>query len=154
VSFCFLSVWPLCCEFEPRSWRDMLDTILCDKVCQWLAAVPWFSPGAAVSSSNKTERHDITEILLKVVLNTINQTSHHVVCPSIYGFWISFWYLQTLPKGYLLLIRSEGVLLFPINMHIHTCRAGIGRLYQMCNLGRKVYPLGRVWRYQKDIQKP
>ena len=22
------------CEFEPRSWRDVLDTTLCDKVCQ------------------------------------------------------------------------------------------------------------------------
>ena len=24
----------LSCEFEPRSWRDVLDTTLCDKVCQ------------------------------------------------------------------------------------------------------------------------
>jgi hypothetical protein len=30
-----------------------------------------FSP---VSSTNKTDRHDITEILLKVALNTIKQT--------------------------------------------------------------------------------
>jgi hypothetical protein len=22
------------CEFEPRSWRDILDITLCDKVCQ------------------------------------------------------------------------------------------------------------------------
>jgi len=34
----------------------------------------WFSPGTLVSSINKTDRHDITEILLKVVLNTINQS--------------------------------------------------------------------------------
>jgi hypothetical protein len=36
----------------------------------------WFSPGAPVSSTNKTDHHDITELLLKVVLNTItpNQT--------------------------------------------------------------------------------
>jgi hypothetical protein len=34
----------------------------------------WFSPGTPVSSTNKTDHHDITEILLKVVLNTINQT--------------------------------------------------------------------------------
>jgi hypothetical protein len=27
-----------------------------------------------VSSTNKTDRHDIAEILLKVALNTINQT--------------------------------------------------------------------------------
>jgi hypothetical protein len=30
----------------------------------------FFSPGTPVSSTNKTDRHDITEILLKVVLNT------------------------------------------------------------------------------------
>jgi hypothetical protein len=35
----------------------------------WLGR--WFSP---VSSINKTDRHDVAEILLKVVLNTINQT--------------------------------------------------------------------------------
>jgi hypothetical protein len=34
----------------------------------------WFSSGTPVSSTNKTERHDITQILLKVALNTINQT--------------------------------------------------------------------------------
>ena len=28
-------------------------------------------PGTPVSSTNETDRHDITEILLKVVLNTI-----------------------------------------------------------------------------------
>ena len=49
-------------------------TTLCDKVCQWLAKGHWFSPGPPVSSINKTDRHDITEILLKVVLNTIKQT--------------------------------------------------------------------------------
>ena len=32
----------------------------------------WFS---GVSSTNKTDRHDITEILLKVVLNSIKQTN-------------------------------------------------------------------------------
>jgi hypothetical protein len=33
----------------------------------------WFSPGIQVSFTNKTDRHDITEILLKVVLNTKTQ---------------------------------------------------------------------------------
>jgi hypothetical protein len=32
----------------------------------------WFSLGSPVSSTNKTNCHDITEILLKVALNTIN----------------------------------------------------------------------------------
>ena len=45
-------------------------TTLCDKVCQWLATGWWFSPGSLVSSTNKTDCHDITEILLKVTLNT------------------------------------------------------------------------------------
>ena len=35
----------------------------------------WFSPGTSESSTNKTDRHDITEILLKVALNTIKQTN-------------------------------------------------------------------------------
>jgi len=48
---------------------------LCDKVCQWLATDRWFSPGPPVSSTNKTNCHDIAEILLKVALNTIQQTN-------------------------------------------------------------------------------
>ena len=35
----------------------------------------WFSPGTPVSSTNKTDRHNITEILLKVALITIKQTN-------------------------------------------------------------------------------
>ena len=48
----------------------MLDTILCDQVYQLFATGQWFSPGTPVSSTNKTDRHDMTEILLKVALNT------------------------------------------------------------------------------------
>ena len=51
----------------PLRW-GVLDTTLCDKVCQWLAAGWWFF---LVSSTNKTDRYDITEILLKVALNLI-----------------------------------------------------------------------------------
>ena len=54
--------------------RCILDTTLCDKVCKWLAAGPWFYLCTPVSSTNKTDRHDITEILLKVALNTITTT--------------------------------------------------------------------------------
>ena len=60
------------CEFEPSSWRAILDTTLCYQVCQWLATGLWFSPGPPLSSTNKTDCHDKTEILLKVALNTIN----------------------------------------------------------------------------------
>jgi hypothetical protein len=53
---------------------EVLDTTLCDNVCQWLVTGQWFSPGSPVSSTNKTDCHDITEILLKVALNIINLT--------------------------------------------------------------------------------
>ena len=54
-------------------------TTLCDKVCQWFAAPRCFSLCPPVSSTNKTDRHDIIEILMKVALNTIKQT--------IYSTW-------------------------------------------------------------------
>jgi hypothetical protein len=41
------------------------------KLC---AAGWWFSPGTSVSSTNKTDCQNITEVLLKVVLNTITVT--------------------------------------------------------------------------------
>jgi hypothetical protein len=44
-----------------------------DKVDQLLAHGRWFSPGTPASSTTKTGRHDIAEILLKVALNTKNQ---------------------------------------------------------------------------------
>ena len=47
-------------------------TTLCDKVCHWLATGRWFS---RVSFTNKIDRHDIAEILLKVAVNTIKQAN-------------------------------------------------------------------------------
>ena len=41
-------------------------TTICDKVCQLLAPGRWFSPGPPASSTNITDRHDITEILLNI----------------------------------------------------------------------------------------
>jgi hypothetical protein len=43
------------------------------EIVQLLAHDRWFSPGTLASSTTKTGRHDIAEILLKVALNTINQ---------------------------------------------------------------------------------
>jgi hypothetical protein len=37
------------------------------------------SPGPPVSSNNKTDRHDVTEILLQVALNTIKQTNKQAI---------------------------------------------------------------------------
>ena len=46
----------------------------------------FFFWGTSVSSTNKTDRHDITEILLKVALSTINRPTR---------LWLPIWYLQT-----------------------------------------------------------
>ena len=59
--------------------RGVLNEALCDQVCQWLAACRWFSPSTLVSSTNKTDRHNITEILLKVALSGV---IHHNCNPT------------------------------------------------------------------------
>jgi hypothetical protein len=48
--------------------------VVSDKVYQLLAHDRWFSPGTLASSTTKTGRHDIAEILLNVALNTINKS--------------------------------------------------------------------------------
>ena len=67
-------------EFVSCLWHGVLDTTLCNKVCQWLAAGRWFSPDTPVSSTNKTDHQDITEILLKVALIIIS----HILSLSLY----------------------------------------------------------------------
>jgi hypothetical protein len=90
---------------NPTQVRCTGYTILWDKVCQWLVAGRWFSPGTLDSSTNShksnyhtittttafyyplanevakgysnatfRDKNDITEILLKVLLNTITLT--------------------------------------------------------------------------------
>ena len=54
--------------------QGLLVKTLCYKVCLLLAAGRCFSLGTLVSPTNKTDHHDIAEILLKVALNTIALT--------------------------------------------------------------------------------
>ena len=80
------SLSPTCRGFAPsfvnyKNGRTRL-TPTSDKVGRW------FSPGTPASSTIKTGRHDIAEILLKVVLNPIHNQ-------SIYGYYLPLWYLQT-----------------------------------------------------------
>ena len=56
---------------NPTHGEVLYDTTLCDKV---VSDFLWFSQDIPVSSINKTVCHDITEILLKVALNSINKT--------------------------------------------------------------------------------
>ena len=65
-----------------------------DKVYQLLVRGRWFSPGTPASSTTKTGRCDIAEILLKVALNTKHQNQsiclHALVlsCDVLYNFLI------------------------------------------------------------------
>jgi hypothetical protein len=51
-----------------------------------LAHGRWFSPGTPASSTTKTGRHDIAEILLKVALNTKNQSKINHINKTFYIF--------------------------------------------------------------------
>ena len=53
---------------------SVFDITLCDEVCQWLVDGRCFSTGTPVSFTNKTDRQDIIEILLKVALNLYTLT--------------------------------------------------------------------------------
>ena len=66
--------WPLVTTQE-HTILLVLGTTLYDKVCQWLAEGLWFYLGTLVSSTDKTDCHNVTEILLKVTLNTITLPS-------------------------------------------------------------------------------
>ena len=89
------------CEFESRSWREILSTALCDNLCQRLVTGWWFSLGTSVSSTNKTDFHDIAQILLKMALITIYPTMQYskkpfkAKTPTCYKG-----YTGTVPCGY------------------------------------------------------
>jgi hypothetical protein len=73
TTVCLISVYHhLTFEFESFPSQDVLDTTLCDKVCWWPATGRWYIfPVIPVSSSNNADRHDITDIVLKVAINII-----------------------------------------------------------------------------------
>ena len=55
---------------DALDWQSHVITFTSD-----LQQVGGFYPGPQVSSTNKTDSHDITEILLKVALNSNKQTN-------------------------------------------------------------------------------
>ena len=66
------------CKLESCSWPGVLDTTLCDKVllvtCGRLVIFTRYSG----FSTNKTDRHDIAEILLKLTLKPHNPNPNTV----------------------------------------------------------------------------
>ena len=69
-------------------WGGVLDTTLCDWVCQWFAAGLLFSTGTPVSSTNKTDRHifnwNIVESGIKDHNNNLNPTKMYLYTPTSY----------------------------------------------------------------------
>jgi len=68
---------PLMLWFESRSWWGVQHYVI--KFVSDLRQVDGFLRALQVSSTNKTDCHDITEILLKVTLNTIKQTNKQTI---------------------------------------------------------------------------
>jgi hypothetical protein len=54
-----------------------------DKIDQLLAHGLWFSPSTPASSTNKTGRHDIAEILLKVALKSKIKSIYNPLTTSV-----------------------------------------------------------------------
>ena len=65
-------------------------TTLCDKVCKWLATGRWSSQGTQVFSTNKTDCHDITKILLNSFINVhVAVTVRHSNTSILSSMWIT-----------------------------------------------------------------
>jgi hypothetical protein len=71
------------CKLQKRFTRLAATS---DKDYQLLAHGRWFSPGTPVSSTAKTGRHDIAEMLLKVALNTKVDIAGKFTCRFIISF--------------------------------------------------------------------
>ena len=94
------------CLSPPSLWVWTLFVVRCTRYnIMWSSLsmicnrTQWFSPGTLVSSTNKTDHHDITEILLKVALNTINQPNQPYLKTSS-AKPILFWFFAHLSKSH------------------------------------------------------
>ena len=67
------------CKLSTAKYEIHLTTIQCDKVYQLPVHGQWFSLGIPATSTNKTEVHFMTELLLKVWLNKYKLVICHVV---------------------------------------------------------------------------
>ena len=117
------------CEFESHSYKVYLIQHCVINLSVTNATGRWFSPRPPVSSTYKTELHDITEILLKVALNTIKQTYNK----KIYNCMPLSEYLPLCVLPHLLcVLRPSLVMHFLVSLPIS--------VVQLCNLKRKEFP--------------
>jgi hypothetical protein len=65
----------------------------------------WFSPGTPASSTAKTGRHDTAEIVLKVALNTINQSVNHLIKLKLRIYHT----VETVPKSNIKVVKRGNI---------------------------------------------
>ena len=87
----------LSCEFKSRLWEGVLNTTLCEKFVSDSATGWWFSQ---VSSTNKTDCHDLTEILLKMALNIITLTLLTNLSFPLSWFSLFYFLLFYIPRSF------------------------------------------------------
>ena len=108
--------------------RGVLDTTLIHVIK--FAASRWFSPGTPVSSTNKTDHHDITDILLKVALK------HYK--PILHGFVHHCYilYITEMPLGFMPLLEVDGRQLSQSMAVTRFIAKRCGELYIQCRMTR------------------
>ena len=121
-----------------------------DKVYQLLAEGRWFSSGTPASSTTKTGRHDIAEILLKVALNTKNQIKSNQRLHYLVFQYFGHERLTVCDQGHgRLAVCDQG------NEHLALCDQGYERL-AVCDQGhfRSVsFPLNYIFGAQYNFLK-
>ena len=122
-AICAFHHW--CCWFNSRSGRGVQRYVI--EFVRDIAAGRWFSPGLLVSSINKTDCHDITEILLKVALNTIKPNQLYCLTWPMTFFLGNVWSKKFQIKKYnpVLLKKVFSNIWFTFIicnvLHVHVC---------------------------------
>ena len=88
-----------------------------------IATGRWFSPSTPVFSTNKTDRHDIAEILVKVALNTITLPYHYYAKTN--NWRLKSLYLQDCPQDYCEAIFAYVVRIFSYKLLVFEYNATI-----------------------------
>jgi hypothetical protein len=94
-------------KFSARTWRTTNQNVVSNKYIVLIGRflvyeyshseeqVSGFLRGTLVSSTNKTDHFDITEMLLKVALNTITQTHNKITNTNNRPYRYKTWKLQS-----------------------------------------------------------
>jgi hypothetical protein len=80
-----------------------------------------FSPGTPVSFTNEIDRHNITDILLKVVLSTINQTNPYYTPTQseILSYYLDIWLTYFLLRSTVIICHLTDDAAWSLDYHEH-----------------------------------